>query len=147
VKNVFVILVALVASGSAAAHAQWKQQPSTGSPEYRLEDRTIMAGQSGLSPTLTAQLVAPQGNATQHEIVVQTQIDGVQLQYPQNAGEANLDRAHIEYQLDDLAPEESARRTWTFTRVSPGDHTVTVRLVSGDNEELVHPTRLRVHVP
>jgi hypothetical protein len=36
---------------------------------------------------------------------------------------------------------------WTFSRISPGDHTITVRLVGADNQELVKPTRLRVHVP
>jgi hypothetical protein len=146
-KNFWLIFLALCGFGSPLAYSQWKEPPSTGSPEYRLPDRTYIAGQSGMAPTLTATLQAPENNAAHHTVVVRAQTDGVELQYPQAKDEPLLGCGHIEYQLDGSMPENTAARLWTFSRISPGDHTITVRLVGADNQELVKPTRLRVHVP
>jgi len=62
--------------------AQWRQLPTTGSPERRLPDRTTLAGQSGLGTTLTAKLVDEQANARNHKAVVEVQTDGVKIVDP-----------------------------------------------------------------
>jgi len=144
VKSVAILFVFL---SSHLALAQWKEPPSTGSPQSRLEDRTYMAGQSGMGATITAQLEDAAENAKHHKIVVRAQTDGVTLRPRQVSSQPNLDEARIQYQLDTQMPENTSSHTWTFARVSPGSHTVTVRLVDGDNKVLAEPSALTVQVP
>ncbi len=130
------------------AHAQWKQLPTTGSPENTLPDRTIVAGQSGLGPLLTARLVDEKSNAKKHRAVIETQVDGVRLVDPASVNyEPKLNQAHIEYRVDDGNVQQSASSTQTLENLTPGKHSIHVILVSNDNHRMGWPTTLLVDIP
>jgi hypothetical protein len=147
VKTASITLILFAALGCGCSYAQWKEPPSTGSPQYRLEDRTYMAGQSGMGATITAQLEDATENAKHHKIVVRAQPDGVTVQAGQTSAQPNLDEARIQYQLDTQTPENTTSNRWTFAPVSSGAHTVTIRLVDGNNKALAEPATLTIHVP
>lgn len=127
------------------AVAQWKEPPSTGSPTYRLPDRTIWAGQSGLGPVLTAKLVDKDRNAKQHRAIVEVDVDGVRLVYPEK--EPNLEEAHIQYRLDNEPPRDSASKSCAFEQLAPGEHRIRVTLASSDGRRIGKGTTLKVTVP
>ncbi len=130
------------------AECQWKQQPSTGSPEYRFPDRTKVAGQSGVGPLLTARLLDKEDNAKRHRAIVEVQTDGVQLV---DAGAAQnqprLDEAHIQYALDNQPVQNTTSKTCTFENLQPGEHRIHINLASSDNRKIGQGTTLNVKVP
>jgi len=129
-------------------NCQWKELPATGSPTERLPDRTTLAGQSGLGPLLMVKLVDEAANAKQHKAVIEVQTDGVQLVDPEAVHhQPKIDQAHIQYQLDGGAVQNSTLRTWTFQHLSPGEHHIIVRLATSDNHAIGQAKRLRIRVP
>ncbi len=131
-----------------AAECQWKQPPSTGSPENHLPDRTKLAGQSGMGPLLTARLLDKEGNAKKHRAVIEVQTDGIRLVESASApNETGLDDAHIQYRLDDQPAENTTSKRWTFENLSRGEHRIRVNLASSDDRKVGEGTTLKVHVP
>lgn len=147
--NLRFLLAAMFVSAltCSIAQAQWKQLPTTGSPEDRLPDRTTLAGQSGLGPQLTAEMVDKDANAKKRRVVVQVQTDGVEMVDPVSVNEPNLGQAHIEYRLDNGPAQQTTSKTETFETLPPGWHRVYVRLLSNDNHPIGKPTTLSVHIP
>lgn len=146
------LFFAIVALGvlllAPKAECQWKQPPSTGSPESHLPDRTKLAGQSGTGPLLTARLLDKEANAKKHRVVVEVQTDGVELvDATAVQNEPRLEEAHIQYTLDDQPAHNSTSKTWTFENLSPGEHRIQVTLASSDNRKIGKGTTLMVEVP
>lgn len=146
------ILPAIVAIGilcvAPVAQCQWKQPPSTGSPENHLPDRTKLAGQSGIGPLLTARLLDKEHNARKHRAVIEVRTDGVKLVDAASVqGEAKLDEAHIQYSLDNGPTQSTTSRTLIFENLSRGGHLIHVNLASDDNRKVGKGTTLKVEVP
>ncbi len=130
------------------AHAQWAESPQTGSQPELLPDRTIMAGQSGIAPTISAELADKHQNEKAHKAVVKVQTDSIAIIDAAAANHApKLDQGHIQYQLDDGAVFNSTSKVWTFTHLSPGEHRVLVSLAGNDNRPRGLPVTLKLHVP
>ena len=144
---VFTFMVAVAMVIVPHANCQWKQQPSTGSPENRLPDRTTLAGQSGLGPLLTARLMHKEENAKHRRAVVEVQIDGVQLVEPSAKRTPKLDEGHIQYILDGGPVQISTVTTWSFENLSTGRHRIDVKLASNDDRPIGNGTTLKVDVP
>jgi hypothetical protein len=142
----FLFVVALLLLPSAAV-CQWKEPPSTGSPENTLPDRTTLAGQSGLAPMISAKLADAGANAKLHKAVVEVQTDGVSMVDPATHQQPKLDEAHIAYQLDGHGPIHSTSKTWTFIDLPAGDHRIRVSLMSNDNHQIGKEQVLKLHVP
>jgi hypothetical protein len=131
-----------------AAYCQWKELPSTGSPENQLPDRTKLVGQSALGPLMKASLVDVEKNAKQHRAMVHVETDGVEIVDPAAVrNEPKLDQAHIQYRLDGGAVQNSTAKTWTFEDLSSGEHRIDVMLASNDNHQLGKAKTLKVRVP
>jgi hypothetical protein len=129
-------------------YGQWKEPPATGSPQNTLPDRTTMVGQSGMGPLLIAKLIDRDANAKKHQAVVAVQTDGVRLVDSAAANhEPRLDEAHIQYRLDDAPAQDSTSKTWTFAKLSSGEHRIRVTLVSSDNHPMGKDKVLKVRVP
>lgn len=144
----FVIVMWVSVLACSIAQAQWKQLPTTGSPEDRLHDRTILAGQSGLGRQLTAELVDEDANARKHRAVVQVQTDGVEMiDAPDANYEPKLEQAHLEYRLDSGPARQTTAKSYTFEDLPPGRHLIYVRLMANDNEPVGKPTTLVLHIP
>jgi len=147
------LLVSVITLGASLfvlprGYGQWKELPSTGAPTERLPDRTIFVGQSGLGPLLVARLVDEQKNAKQRKAVVEVQTDGVELVDPEAAQhKPKIDEAHIQYRLDGSPAQNSTSKTWTFARLSPGEHQIEVGLATSDNLPFGKPKKLRVRIP
>lgn len=144
---IFVTLLLAVCILPSRAVCQWKEPPTTGSPENTLPDRTIFVGQSGLGPMIYATLVEPVGNTKTHKAVVEVQTDGVTLVDPATHREPKLDEAHLTYQLDDHDPINSTSLTCTFTDLRPGEHRIRVSLSSNDNHPMGKEQVLKLRVP
>lgn len=128
-------------------HAQWKEQPSTGSPTQNLPNRTTLAGQSGMGPFLKARLVDRENNAKNHRAVVEVQTDGVELVSGAAGSDPKLHEAHIQYQLDDGPVQNSTARTWIFENLNSGKHEIYVSLAGNDNRPVGKGATLTVTVP
>lgn len=129
-------------------YCQWKELPSTGSPNEHLPDRTTLVGQSGLGPLLIAKLVDERANARQHKVIIEVQTDGVQLVDAKAVHhQPKIDEAHIQYRLDRGPVQNSTSKSWTFAQLSSGQHEINVALATSDNHPLGEPKRLRVHIP
>jgi hypothetical protein len=148
-KSALISLAMLVlALLPARGWAQWREPPATGSPANELPDRTTLAGQSGLGPMLNAELIDKDQNAKRHRAVIKAQTDGVQLVDPVSAHhQRRLDEAHLEYQLDGGRVCESTSKTWTFERLTSGEHHIKVTLASSDNHQMGKGKLLKVHIP
>lgn len=130
------------------AYSQWKELPATGSPPNRLQDRTILAGQTGLGPLLIAKLVNQEENARHHRAIIEVQTDGLKMVDSAAVNhEPRSDEAHIQYRLDNDSIENTTSKTWTFDNLSPGEHLIRVALASNDNHQLGKEKALKVHVP
>lgn len=130
------------------ACCQWKELPSTGSPQNELPDRTTLSGQSGMGPRLTAELIHKESNAKRHKAVVQVQTDGVELVSPAAAnGQPKLDEAHLQYRLDNGPVQHTTSKTWSFENLSPGEHIIHITLVGNDNQPLGKAKTLVVKAP
>ena len=128
--------------------AQWREQPETGSQPERLDDRTTLAGQSGLAPSLSASLADPHGNARQHRAVVQVETEGIRLVSQAGEGTApKLDEGHLQYRLDSSAPLESTSTSMQFDNLSPGEHHIQVMLVGNDNRPAGPSKTLTISIP
>lgn len=146
--RVFSITLAALCFVLPRGNCQWKELPATGSPTERLPDRTTLAGQSGLGPLLIAKLVDEAANAKQHKAVVDVQTDGVRLVDPEAVHhKPKIDEAHIQYQMDGGAVQNSTSETWTFQHLSRGEHHIVVALATSDNHPIGKAKRLRVRVP
>ncbi len=120
----------------------------TGSQPNQLPDRTVLAGQSGLGPNLTAQLVSEHANARQHKAVIKAQVDGVELVDPGSTNRVpKLDQAHIECRLDERPAVHTASTTIQFDNVPRGDHEIHVALVGNDGKPMGEETTLKLRVP
>ena len=129
------------------AAAQWKERPSTGSPTGSLSDRTTLAGQSGLGPLLIAKLVDAKANARNHKAVVEVQTDGLKIVDPVPDREPRIDEAHLQYRLDNGPIQKTTAKTWTFERLSTGEHLIRVALAASDGHQLGEEKSFRVKVP
>jgi hypothetical protein len=148
--KIFLLAIAAfcILSIAPKAECQWKQPPSTGSPENHLPDRTKLAGQSGMGPLLTAKLLDKEANAKKHRAVVEVKTDGVKLVDAALAqNEPKLDEAHIQYSLDDGPPQNTTSTTWSFQGLSRGEHRIRVNLVASDGQKVGEGTTLKVEVP
>ncbi len=134
--------------GAVVAHAQWAEPPQTGSQPELLPDRTIMAGQSGIAPTISAELVDKHQNEKAHKAVVKVETDSISMMDPAAAHYApKLDQAHLQYQLDGGDIFNSTSKVWTFTHLPAGKHRVLVSLVGNDNRPHGLPITLKLDVP
>ena len=147
------VLVLLLAGGisvllaAAPASAQWANPPKTGSQPEELPDRTVLAGQSGMGPLMTAELVHPHDNAKKKMAVVQVHTDGVRLVTPGSKAESKDDEAHLQYRLDHQQAIDTTQTNMRFTGLSQGDHIIQVALAGNDNKPMGHQTTLKVHIP
>jgi hypothetical protein len=83
------------------AFPQWAQMPTTGAQPQTLTDRTIITGQSGLGPLITAEFMDKKHNASKRRAIIDVHTDGVQIIDPAKADYAPaLSQAHIQYQVD-----------------------------------------------
>lgn len=140
------LLVVGIMALSISASGQWIEKPSTGSPQRYFPDRTNVAGMVGLEPKLGAVLIDITQNAKQRKIVVQADVWGANLIAPENAEPRN-DQAFLSFVLDDNPPAKTDQKEYTFRDVQPGQHTVTVRLLSADGQQVGSNVVLGVHIP
>jgi len=144
----FPLIVLSLAALALPANCQWKELPTTGSPEERLPDRTTLAGQSGLGPLLRASLVNEHSNAKNHIAEVEVQTDGVKLVEPSAPNrKTRLDEAHIQYRLDDGAVQNTASTRLRFDHLSSGTHFIRVALADADNHPIGKQATLKVEIP
>lgn len=131
-----------------AGHCQWRELPSTGSPQNQLPDRTTLTGQSGMGALLTAELLDEESNAKQHKAVIKVNTDGVRMvNAAADHSPPKLDEAHLQYQLDDQPVQNTTSKTWSFENLSRGEHIIHVKLVGNDNKPLAKTATLRVKIP
>jgi hypothetical protein len=120
------------------AYSQWKELP----------DRTTLAGQAGLGPTLIVKLLNSKVNALNHKAVIEVQTDGVKLVNPAAVNyEPRFDEAHIQYRLDSGPIQDTTSNTWTFENVSTGEHLLRVALATSDGHQLGRQKSLKLKVP
>lgn len=130
------------------ASCQWKELPSTGSPQNQLPDRTTLVGQSGMGPLLRAELLDKESNAKQHKAVIKVQTDGVEIVEPSGAhAEPKLDEAHLQYQLDAGPVQQTTSKTWSFENLPKGEHIIHINLVGNDDRPLGETKTLTVNIP
>ena len=133
---------------SAVGQAQWIENPATGSQPERVPDRTVLAGQSGMAPLMTAKLVNKNANAREHRAVVEVETDGVHMVDAASVNHVpNLEQAHIQYQLDSGDLINSTAKTMKFDGLAPGEHRIQVKLAGNDNKPIGKATTLKVHIP
>lgn len=131
-----------------AARAQWTELPRTGSLPSTVPDRTVLAGQSGLAPLLTAKLVHPKANAKNHAAAIAVKTEGVHLTAPAaSSGVPWLDEAHLCFQLDGGEPVYTTNLVTEFHNLASGEHQILVALVGNDNRLIGESKALKVHVP
>jgi hypothetical protein len=130
-----------------AAHAQWRQNPTTGSVPQHLPDRSTLYGQSGMGPMIQAMLVNNDQNAKAHRIVIRVETWGVNLVSPDPNAPPRLDQAHIQYHLDNNQPVNTANKTAVFTDVPRGHHVITVLLADNHGNVLGMRDTLKVDIP
>lgn len=132
---------------ATTAFAQWAENPQTGSPQQQLPDQTKMAGMTGLAPELKAAFVDQAKNSKKKQVSVLADVWGVDLASPENSGEARGNEAHLSFVLDDNPPVATDQREYTFSNISPGRHTITVRLLSPDGHEIGSNVVLGFRIP
>lgn len=140
------LLLAAIVFTSIGLSAQWAENPTTGSSPEQLTDRTNLAGMTGLSPELKAGFVQKSENAKQHKIAVRAEVWGVHL-VPPDANARQNGTASLSFVLDHNAPVKTDQKEYTFDNVSPGQHTVTVRLLSPEGQEIGSNIVLGIHIP
>jgi hypothetical protein len=124
---------------------QWRQQPTTGSTPMRLTDRTNYAGMSGIGPLIEAELVDEHKNADQKQAVVKTEVWGVDLISPPQAGvDAKRSEAYLTYRLDQQPEVKTADKEQTFRNLPPGDHKIVVQLAFADGRPAGTPVVLKL---
>jgi hypothetical protein len=138
-------LLTFVFSGFAVA--QWNENPATGSPQNRVEDRTNLSGMVGLRPELNAELIHPKQNAAKKQAVVRSDVWGVNLAPPKNESVPTADRAFLAYSIDDEPPIETDRKEYTFENLSPGRHTIHVQLMAARGQPIGDKVTLNVRIP
>ncbi len=140
------VLIATLLFAAMSLSAQWAQNPTTGSSPEQLPDRTKLAGMTGLDPELKADFVDKSQNAKEHKVVVRADVWGVDLVPPEANSQQN-GTALLSFVLDHNPPVKTNQQEYTFDNVSPGQHTVTVRLLSPDGQEIGSNVVLGVHIP
>ncbi len=140
------VLVAVVLFTAMCVSAQWAQYPTTGSSPQQLPDRTKLAGMTGLDPELKAGFVQKSGNAKEHKVVVRADVWGVDV-IPPDSNMPQNGTAFLSFALDNDAPVKTSQQEHTFENLSAGQHTVTVRLLSQDGQEIGSNVVLGVRVP
>jgi hypothetical protein len=134
VRNLAVMV--LVVSMGIVVSAQWKENPKTGSPQQRLEDRTNMAGMTGMVPMLKASFVHRSKNFPQRQAVVQAEVWGVNLVPPGSSNEPSLGKAYLAYVLDHYPVHKTDQKTYTFSDIPLGRHTISVQLMALNNQPI-----------
>ncbi len=127
--------------------AQWVENPQTGSPQQQLPDQTKMAGMTGLAPELKAGIVDEGKNAKQRKAVVRADVWGVNMVSPGDSGEPKGNNAYLSFVLDNNPPVRTDQKEYTFSNVSRGRHTITVRLLSTDGQEIGSNVVLGFRIP
>jgi len=141
------LFVAVALCLPPATMAQWIDLPRTGSQPATLPDRTVLAGQSGLAPQMTAELVHAKANARHRSAVVAVKTEGVHLTTPASSQDIPwLDEAHLSYQLDNLPPLFTTNLSMEFHNLAPGVHQILVALVGNDDRPIGAPQTLKLHV-
>ncbi len=132
---------------SVTLFAQWAQNPTTGSNPEQLSDRTKIAGMTGLDPELKAGFVDKGSNAKEHKAVVRADVWGVDLVSSQSGTEAASTGAFLSYVLDHNPPIRTDQKEYTFDNLAPGQHTITVRLLSADGQTIGSNVVMGIHIP
>ncbi len=140
----FAILTTIVFT-TLSVSAQWAQDPTTGSSQQQLTDRTKLAGMTGLDPELKADFVQKSNNAKEHKAVVRADVWGVNLVPPDSNASQN-GTALLSFALDHNAPAKTNQQEYTFENLSPGQHTITVRLLSPEGQEIGSNVVLGIHI-
>lgn len=138
----------IVLGCEVSGFSQWAQMPMTGSQPRILTDRTMMAGQSGLGPLMTADFVDKYANAGERRAVIDVHTDGVQMVDPAGTGNMpSVSQAHVQYQVDDGTPVNTTSRRIQLDNLSPGEHHIQVALAGNDNKPMGRETMLNLHIP
>jgi hypothetical protein len=143
----FLVLLFSLAVLASPGDCQWKEPPTTGSPEQTLPDRTTLVGQSGLGPLVRAAVINEHSNAKNHIAEVEVQTDGVQLVEPSAAAHsAKLDEAHIQYRLDDGPSQNTTSTRLRFENLPRGTHLIRIALAGNDNHPIGKTTTLKIKI-
>ncbi len=146
-RALFYCLYCLVLLAPLSVWAQWRQDPTTGSSDYKLRDRTVLQGQVATTTDFGVRLVEPQQSARQRKAVVQVSVDGLELVDPRVAQRDNEHQAHIVYKVDAGPEQATASRRFDIDNLSPGDHTLTVYLAGNDGHAISPLKDLKLSIP
>jgi hypothetical protein len=143
----FSLFAAITLFAGLTASAQWRERPTTGSPQRTLPDRTNFAGMSGMGPQLEVGLKEHDQNAKDKRAVVEVEVWGVGLIEPDANREPNLTEAYLTYRMDDQPVIKTAEKEHTFSNLSPGYHTISVQLASSSGQPVGARMELSVKIP
>ena len=135
------IMATLGPHGSSAA--------ATATPDERRVDRRPGSNADAYPfGTLTATLINPGATAPQQTATVQVTVSGIQLVDPAVAHEQpRTGQGHLHYRLDDGPIIATTATSLSFQELSPGTHTILVRLTGNDHRPLGPEQLLQVSVP
>jgi hypothetical protein len=110
------------------------------------QDWTDWLGASG-GPMLRVRLRDQALNAKQHVAAVEVDVRNVWLNYPDVFVEPDIQVGVLQYEIDRCPAVLTTETRITFQKLKPGDHTITVRLLSMDMRLLAPQAQVRLRVP
>ncbi len=139
-------LILIFLAACLPLEAQWRQDPTTGSSTYKVQDRTTLQGQVATTTDFGVRLVEPEKSARQRKAVLEVFVDGLELVDPRTAKAPVAYQGHVVYKLDGGPEQRTASRRSVLDNLSPGDHTITVYLASNDGHAIspLHELKLRI---
>jgi hypothetical protein len=100
------------------------------------------------SPTLEANLVAPEAAAEKRSATVEVRVSGLQLIDPAEAKEQpRAGQGHLHYRVDDGPIIATTTTKLGFHELVPGPHEIRVELVGNDHRGLGPTRSLEVMIP
>ncbi len=119
---------------------------TTGAPQQRQQDRTVLNQQSGMGPVFDARLLDEAANAGQNRAQVEVTQRGLSLVSPgQPATPNDATKGYIEYSVDGGTPQYTSQSPFTLA-LSKGEHQISVRLVDTGKHPLTEPKVMKVKI-
>ncbi len=120
---------------------------TTGSPQQRLADRTVLNQQSGMAPTFDARLLNEQANAKENKVTIQVTQSGLHLVSPDAPPTPNdATNGYIEYRVDGGPPQYTNQTEFSLYHLPPGERDLSVRLVDTEKHPLTEEKHLQVRI-
>lgn len=120
---------------------------TTGAPQQRQQDRTVLNQQSGMAPVFEARVLNEDALASQNRAQVEVTQRGLNLVSPDQPPTPNdATKGYIEYSVDGGAAQYTSQSPFTLAALNKGEHTVSVRLVDTEKHPLTESKVMKVKI-